>query len=120
MYFEMRCAWALVLPLVLGAAAGSDVLMVTLGGTKSHKIPFWELARGLIRRNHNITFFSAFPPDFHLAGLEEVAPRSLASYVRGYTDWDLVGARMRGQEPLQPADIVRYGYEVTMRAFRDY
>ncbi|KAG7302268.1 hypothetical protein JYU34_013764 [Plutella xylostella] len=114
-----RCAWALVLPLLLGAAAGSDVLMVTLGGTKSHKIPFWELARGLIRRNHNITFFSAFPPDFHLAGLEEVAPRSLASYVRGYTDWDLVGARMRGQEPLQPADIVRYGYEACEAFFSD-
>ncbi|KAI8036501.1 hypothetical protein M5D96_010659, partial [Drosophila gunungcola] len=28
----------------------ADILMATQGGTKSHKIPFWELARGLIAR----------------------------------------------------------------------
>lgn len=28
----------------------AEILMVTMGGTKSHKIPFWELARGLIVR----------------------------------------------------------------------
>lgn len=28
----------------------ADILMATLGGTKSHKIPFWELAKGLIPR----------------------------------------------------------------------
>lgn len=28
----------------------ADILMVTMGGTKSHKIPFWELAKGLIHR----------------------------------------------------------------------
>lgn len=29
---------------------GADILMATMGGTKSHKIPFWELAKGLIAR----------------------------------------------------------------------
>ena len=28
----------------------ADILIVTMGGTKSHKIPFWELAKGLIER----------------------------------------------------------------------
>lgn len=28
----------------------SDILMVTMGGTKSHKIPFWALAKGLIAK----------------------------------------------------------------------
>jgi len=31
-------------------ALGANILMATMGGTKSHKIPFWELAKGLISR----------------------------------------------------------------------
>ncbi|XP_071441381.1 uncharacterized protein [Hetaerina americana] len=42
---------------------GARILMVTLGGTKSHKIPFLELGRALIRRGHSVTLISAFPPD---------------------------------------------------------
>lgn len=33
--------------------------------------------------------------------------------------FDLVGARMRGEEPLPYMDIIRYGYEV-MTAFYTY
>ncbi|CAH2090189.1 unnamed protein product [Euphydryas editha] len=82
-----------------------------MGGTKSHKIPFLELARGLIIRNHNITLISPFQPDFHLEGLEEIIPEGLAAFVRGYMTFDLVGARMKGEEPLPYMDIIRYGYE---------
>lgn len=28
----------------------SQILLVTMGGTKSHKIPFWALANGLIAK----------------------------------------------------------------------
>ncbi|XP_063385415.1 UDP-glucosyltransferase 2 [Cydia fagiglandana] len=101
----------LCLPILLASVCGSDILMVTMGGTKSHKMPFWELSRGLIRRGHNVTFMSAFPPDFHIQGLEEIAPEGLVSYVRNYMTYDLVGARMRGEEPLPVKDIFRYGYE---------
>lgn len=86
--------------------------MITMGGTKSHKIPFWELARGLIPRGHNVTFINAFPADFYLDGLEEITPASFVFYVRNYTNWDLLGAKMRGEEPVHPLDILRYAYEV--------
>ncbi|CAG9861575.1 unnamed protein product [Phyllotreta striolata] len=89
----------------------ANILMITMGGTKSHKIPFWELAKGLIPRGHNVTFVSAFLPDFHVNGLEEITPLSLVFYVRNFTNWDLVGARMRGEEPVSPLDMVRYGTE---------
>lgn len=55
---------------------------------------------------------SAFPPDFHISGLEEFAPEGLVSYVRNYMSSDLVGARMRGEEPLSVMSVLRYGYEV--------
>ncbi|XP_076274571.1 UDP-glycosyltransferase family 50 member B3 isoform X2 [Rhynchophorus ferrugineus] len=88
-----------------------NILMITMGGTKSHKIPFWELARGLIPRGHNITFLNAFPSDFVLEGLEEITPTSFVFYVRNFTNWDLVGARMKGEEPVPFIDMIRYGYE---------
>lgn len=28
----------------------SQILLITMGGTKSHKIPFWALAKGLIAK----------------------------------------------------------------------
>ncbi|XP_072386200.1 UDP-glucosyltransferase 2 isoform X1 [Diabrotica undecimpunctata] len=93
-------------------SAGGNILMITLGGTKSHKIPFWELAKGLIPRGHNITFINAFAPDFHFQGLEEITPINLVYYVRNFTNWDLVGARMKGEEPVPPLDMVRYASEV--------
>lgn len=93
----------------------ANILMITMGGTKSHKIPFWELAKGLIPRGHNVTFINAFPPDFLMSGLEEITPAGLVFYVKNFTNWDLVGARMRGEEPVHPFDMIRYGYEVINR-----
>uniref|UniRef100_A0AAR5P7Z0 UDP-glucuronosyltransferase n=3 Tax=Dendroctonus ponderosae TaxID=77166 RepID=A0AAR5P7Z0_DENPD len=89
----------------------ANVLMITMGGTKSHKIPFWELARGLIPRGHNITFINAFPSDFYLEGLEEITPSSYVVYVRNFTNWDLVGARIKGEEPVPFVDMIKFGYE---------
>ncbi|CAO1440524.1 unnamed protein product [Diamesa serratosioi] len=91
--------------------SGENIFMVTMGGTKSHKIPFWELARGLISRGHNITFLSGFPADFALDGLEEITPTTLVQYIQNYTNWDLLGRRMRGDMPIPFWDVIRYGYE---------
>jgi 2-hydroxyacylsphingosine 1-beta-galactosyltransferase len=85
-----------------------------MGGTKSHKIPFWELAKGLINRyvrrwngmesfypiknssfykssGHNVTFLNGFPADFSFEGLVEITPTNLVHYIQNYTNWDLVG-----------------------------
>ncbi|XP_063235517.1 UDP-glucosyltransferase 2 [Bacillus rossius redtenbacheri] len=94
------------------SVSGDSVLLVTLGGTASHKVPFMALARGLAARGHNLTFVSAFPPERSEPGVEEVAPQALVGYVRNYTDWDLLGARMRGHEPVHPLDVLRYGFQV--------
>nr|CAD7197007.1 unnamed protein product [Timema douglasi] len=89
----------------------SNILMVTMGGTKSHKVPFLALGRGLVSKGHNVTFLNAFPPETVLEGLEEVTPPGLVFYVRNYTNWDLLGARLRGEEPVPPVDIMRYGFQ---------
>lgn len=34
----------------VGTCFTADILMITMGGTKSHKIPFLELAKGLMPR----------------------------------------------------------------------
>ncbi|KAK4886687.1 hypothetical protein RN001_002958 [Aquatica leii] len=109
-----------ILSLLLEYCIGANILMITMGGTKSHKIPFWELARGLLPRGHNITFISAFPPDFIIPGLEEITPSGLVFYVKNFTDWDLVGARMRGEEPVQPLDMFRYAYEACDELLSDH
>ncbi|KAH8311526.1 hypothetical protein KR044_006711 [Drosophila immigrans] len=90
---------------------GSNILMITMGGTKSHKIPFWALGRALIKRGHRITFVNGFQADFHVDGLVEVTPKRLVQYIRNYTDWDLVGARYAGQAPLSILDAMRYPIE---------
>lgn len=118
--FRMRydtlwhAVFALLTALMLSQqATGSDILMITMGGTKSHKIPFWELARGLIVRQHNVTFLNGFLADFQLDGLHEITPAGLVNYIQNYTqDWDLVGARMRGDLPISLWDAIRYPLEV--------
>ncbi|XP_017468663.1 PREDICTED: 2-hydroxyacylsphingosine 1-beta-galactosyltransferase [Rhagoletis zephyria] len=89
----------------------ADILMVTMGGTKSHKIPFWELAKGLIHRGHNITFLNGFPSDFHINGLHEITPSGLVEYIQNYTNWDLLGSRMTGEMPLSFWDAFRYAFQ---------
>ncbi|XP_073845753.1 UDP-glycosyltransferase family 50 member B3 isoform X2 [Musca autumnalis] len=95
----------------VGSCFSAEILMVTMGGTKSHKIPFWELAKGLIERGHNITFLNGFPSDFHIDGLHEVTPSGLVEYIQNYTNWDLVGARMSGEMPISVWDGIRYAFQ---------
>lgn len=65
----MYLKWRTVLILtVINCCTCANILMITMGGTKSHKIPFFELAKGLIPRGHNITFLNAFPSDFYMEG----------------------------------------------------
>ncbi|XP_034141223.1 UDP-glucuronosyltransferase 2C1 isoform X2 [Drosophila guanche] len=101
----------LLLILCICCTLAADILMATQGGTKSHKIPFWELAKGLIARGHNITFLSGFPADFHIDGLQEVTPAGLVEYIQNYTNWDLLGARIAGEMPIKPWDGIRYAFE---------
>ncbi|XP_058824919.1 UDP-glucosyltransferase 2 [Topomyia yanbarensis] len=109
--------WALVTLSSLCSAA--DILMITMGGTKSHKIPFWELAKGLIPRGHNITFVSGFQPDFAMNGLQEITPSGLVEYIRNYTNWDLLGARIRGDLPLSIWDVFRYAWQACDATLED-
>jgi hypothetical protein len=63
-------------------------------------------------RGHNVTFLNGFPPDFSIDGLHEITPAGLVNYIQNYTNWDLLGARMRGDLPLGVWDVLRYGFEV--------
>ncbi|XP_052126654.1 UDP-glucosyltransferase 2-like [Frankliniella occidentalis] len=120
--------WVLACALLLSAATGlqhqapfsdgptapSNILMVTMGGTRSHKVPFMALGRALVQKGHNVTFLSAFPPardSPEEPGFEEITPLGLVLYVRNYTDWDLVGARFRGEEPVPWDQALAYTYE---------
>lgn len=94
--------------------------MITMGGTRSHKIPFIELGKGLHSRGHNITFINAFPPSKPIDGILEITPPGLVFYVRNYTNWDLLGSRLRGEEPLSPYDIFRYGFQVCDHFLNDF
>lgn len=123
----------------LGNCFGADILMLTMGGTKSHKIPFLELAKGLMPRyvvhlkintlrnvliskyfinrfnfrGHNVTFLSGFPADYSVSGLHEITPAGLSEYIQNYTNWDLVGVRMSGKMPYTIWDVIRYAFQVS-------
>lgn len=55
-------------------AAAYNVLMATMGGTKSHTIPFVALGISLKTRGHNVTLLSAFPGPAASNGLQEFVP----------------------------------------------
>lgn len=54
--------------------AAYNVLMATMGGTKSHTIPFVALGISLKTRGHNVTLLSAFPGPAASNGLQEFVP----------------------------------------------
>ena len=98
--------------------ASSNILMVTMGGTKSHKIPFMELANGLLSRGHQVTFIHAFPDyDSYVAlskngNYSDLTPQSLVTFVSSFTDWDLLGSRMKGHDPVPPLKAFEYAFKV--------
>lgn len=63
-------------------------------------------------RGHNVTFLSGFPADFSVTGLQEISPAGLVEYIQNYTNWDLLGSRMRGEMPVSFWDVFRYPLEV--------
>ncbi|XP_049943406.1 uncharacterized protein LOC126424730 [Schistocerca serialis cubense] len=94
--------------------AGAEVLMATLGGTRSHTAPFLALGRQLARRGHRVTLLSAFPPPpgQETPGVRQLNPEPLVRYVSELTrGWDLLGARARGEQPVPPWEAVRFGLQ---------
>lgn len=61
---------------------------------------------------HNITFLNGFQADFQIEGLVEITPMSFVQYIQNYTNWDLLGRRMRNQQPVPIFDVLRYPIEV--------
>lgn len=57
-----------------GTTNAYNVLMATMGGTKSHTIPFVALGISLKTRGHNVTLLSAFPGPAANNGLQEFVP----------------------------------------------
>lgn len=107
-----RIQFLLVFGISTQIVNGSRILMVTLAGTKSHKIPFLELGKGLAERGHNITFVNAFPTDSPNSLIDEINPTNLVLYIKNFTNWDLLGPKLRGQMPVPIIDIFKFGYEV--------
>lgn len=56
---------------------GYDVLLATMGGTKSHTVPFVALGTSLSSRGHNVTLLSAFSGPAANNGLHELVPSIL-------------------------------------------
>ncbi|XP_020281155.1 UDP-glucuronosyltransferase 2C1 [Pseudomyrmex gracilis] len=97
-----------------------NVLMATMGGTKSHTVPFVALGTSLRSRGHNVTLLSAFPGPAANNGLHELVPSILEAYVENFTsEWDLVGARFRNELPISPWDAMRYAWEACDALLRD-
>ncbi|XP_075232890.1 UDP-glucosyltransferase 2-like isoform X2 [Lycorma delicatula] len=103
--------------IILKKATASNILMITMGGTKSHKIPFMSLGKGLIKNGHNVTLLSAFPNErmshtlLSSHTIEEITPINFVLYVKNFTDWDILGPKLRGEEPVPIIDIFSYGYK---------
>ncbi|KAG5324098.1 CGT galactosyltransferase, partial [Acromyrmex heyeri] len=98
--------------LLIEPLLGYNVLMATMGGTKSHTVPFVALGTSLRSRGHNVTLLSAFPGPAANNGLHELVPSILEAYVENFTaEWDLVGARFRNELPVSPWDAMRYAWE---------
>lgn len=55
---------------------------------------------------------SGFIAESSEIGLHEVSPTGLVNYIQNFTNWDLVGARMRGDLPVSVWDVMRYPFEV--------
>ncbi|XP_066588417.1 UDP-glucosyltransferase 2 [Prorops nasuta] len=108
------------LALLFAEVNSYNVLLATMGGTKSHTVPFVALGTALRARGHNVTLFSAFSGPAANNGITEFVPSILEAYVGNYTsEWDLVGSRFRDELPLSPWDAMRYGWEACEALLRD-
>lgn len=110
--FSKQIQFLLILSISTQFANGSRILMVTLAGTKSHKIPFLELGKGLSERGHNVTFINAFPTENPMSSIHEINPTNLVLYIKNFTNWDLLGPKLRGEMPVPIIDAFKFGYQV--------
>lgn len=60
--------------LLCNSTTGYNILLATMGGTKSHTVPFVALGSSLKARGHNVTLLSAFPGSAVNNGLQEFVP----------------------------------------------
>lgn len=67
----------LVTLVVLAGCDAYSVLLATMGGTKSHTVPFIALGTALTARGHNVTLVSGFPGTGTNNGLKELVPTLL-------------------------------------------
>jgi hypothetical protein len=58
-------------------ASGYAVLLATMGGTRSHTVPFVALGAALAGRGHNVSLASGFPGPAANGGLRELVPPRL-------------------------------------------
>jgi hypothetical protein len=63
-----------VCALLIEPSLGYNILMATMGGTKSHTVPFVGLGTSLRSRGHNVTLLSAFSGPAANNGLHELVP----------------------------------------------
>lgn len=63
--------------MMIDTAPGYNVLLATMGGTKSHTVPFVALGTSLRSRGHNVTLLSAFSGPAANNGLHELVPSIL-------------------------------------------
>lgn len=82
-------------------------------------MPFLELGQGLKGRGHEVTMVSAFPPA-QTSPLHELAPLNLVLYVRNFTNWDLLGPKLRGEDAVGVLDMVKYSYQVSPTLYEYY
>ncbi|XP_058804438.1 UDP-glucosyltransferase 2-like isoform X2 [Phymastichus coffea] len=102
----------LVISTIVQVSHGYNVLLATMGGTRSHTVPFVALGTALVERGHNVTLASGFSGPAANNGLKELVPPRLETYIGNYTsEWDLVGSRFRNELPISPWDAMRYGWE---------
>lgn len=113
--YSIRIHFVLLFSLCARFVENSNILMVTLAGTKSHKVPFNALGKGLAERRHNITFVNAFPAENPHPLIDEIYPTNLVMYIKNFTNWDLLGPRLRGEMPVPIADVFKFAYQVSIR-----
>jgi len=117
------------------SGSGSNILMITMGVTKSHKILFWALDKAPIKRWVSLStaihecivplrqFWYQYwcwcwslqrPSDYVCEWLSIgfscgwtgwIDPKRLVEFIQNYTDWDLVGA---DHAPLSIVDAMLY------------
>lgn len=63
---------------------------------------------------------SGFPADFALDSLTEVTPPSFAQFIQNYTNWDLLGKRMKGEMPVSFWDVLKYPIEVRLNLLKEF